>query len=362
MLFIISSNDPKKAGLTSTGMVSSWETLSWSADKNLDELMKLIDDEEIDEATEVKQNEEVIVSEVETDPKEIDTQTASWDIVVSDEQDTVQQEEKRGFFARLFWKDDEQVDQDSQETMSWSENIEAEVVVSPTTDVKSSPESTKIPVSWNEDFSSDSNIVKTSSNTISAQKVESEIVYPGENIVTSVGKNYEIWVEMLKLNNKTFTKTLAYMNRWDVVTQLSQENSYGCFEVQVQSTGAQWYVCKKYLADTDKEILAQESGATMQVPTTENIDAEDSEKELVKSVPAISTEIGSYYKITVPSPSFFDVILERFTLESGDILKQTSYADPETGCVSMKVVGTSTWERDGEIVSICSPDMVVAIN
>jgi hypothetical protein len=38
-----------------------------------------------------------------------------------------------------------------------------------------------------------------------------------------------------------------------------------------------------------------------------------------------------------------------------------SHSDAKTGCVEMKVIGTSTEEHDGKIINICSADLLLAV-
>jgi hypothetical protein len=151
---------------------------------------------------------------------------------------------------------------------------------------------------------------------------------------------------MLKLNNKSFNTTLGYMKKWVVVKQLTKENSYGCFQIRVVSTGSIWYVCKKYLTNVSVSIPKDTSETTIQEDTI---------------IPVVFTAIGSYYKIAMESPAFFDDSFERFTLAKWDFLRQVSHWDSKTGCVGMKVIGTSTEEHDGKIIDICSADLVVAV-
>jgi hypothetical protein len=57
--------------------------------------------------------------------------------------------------------------------------------------------------------------------------------YPGISLETSVGKEFQIGVHALKLNNKYFNETLGYMMKGDKVKQLQAENAKGCFEVEI---------------------------------------------------------------------------------------------------------------------------------
>jgi hypothetical protein len=63
--------------------------------------------------------------------------------------------------------------------------------------------------------------------------LSSSAMYPGIDLETEIGKQFEIGVHSLKLNNMYFNDTLAYMMQGDSIKQLTTENSYGCFEVKI---------------------------------------------------------------------------------------------------------------------------------
>lgn len=347
MLFIISSNDPQKINSTSSWVLNTWSTLSWAADKNLEDLIKLIDEEEqnLEENTDISWD----LSD--------DIDTASWAV---NQEDTVQntepEEDRRWFFSRLFWNDDTEDITAQQESSTWSELEDPEVSVNQWDEQDSDNAITE-----KSNISPNSNLIKGWSHNNTEIYRDQNTNLPGINIETEIWNTYEIWVEMLKLNNKSFTKTLELMNRGDVVRQITVENSFGCFQVEVLASGTKGYVCKKYLTE-QSTIPSADTILQAEHDTTPWItDRETTKDTSIASIPPISTEIGSYYKIAIDNTSFFDVILERFTLQKWDVLRQNSLPDPKTWCVSMRVVWTTTGENDGEIVSICSPDMVVSI-
>jgi len=351
MLFIISSNDTQRLSPSWSWAINEEITSSGETDRNLEELMRLIDDEEIQESEEV---EEENVDNTQEQAQENVSDNQESDIVEEDQEET-------GFFARLFGRDNE--DSEANETTSqswatsWETNDEINIqddteesmlevdTVSTTTSTKNTSNVSNI------DY--DANIIKSSSQNTAKKYVDENIDLPGISLETAVGNQYQIWVQMLKLNNKNFTQKIALMKKGDIVTQLTPENEFWCFRVNVTSIDKTGYVCKKYLSlvDTsDSENIQVAEVADTSVKTEEEI------------VPAITTQTWSYYKIAIENTSFFDVVLERFTLDEWDILRQTSLADKDTGCVDMKVVGTSTWQHDGKIVAICSPDMVNTYN
>lgn len=368
MLFIISSSDPQRSKLVGTGIISTWTTLSGETDKNLDSLMKIIDSEKNNELVEENQEAKETMQDQASSENDI-IKSSSWTI---DSKEEVSQWDKneKWFFARLFGRDEqedasetsEKVDTDA--TMTWSQEDSSDTSIDQSnTSTWSTIITDKVTVKEDEDndISSDTNIVKSTTNDTNTLYKDAVSIYPGSNLKTQIWKSYEIGVTMLKLNNKNFNKTLALMNKWDVVTQLTQENKYGCFEVEVSMTQQKWYVCKKYLSevsDLNTSTLNQEENATIQT-VQEQTWAVVKKKDII---PTITTPVGSYYKIAISNSSFFDVILERFTLSKWDILKQVSNANENNWCVDMKVVGTNSGEHDGKIVSICSPDMVRSIN
>ncbi len=75
----------------------------------------------------------------------------------------------------------------------------------------------------------------------------------GKNRFNSTAQTFSVKVASLKLNNKSFNKTLGYLLQWDLVQQLTKSNSYGCFRaVVVKSRIAslvqrRGWVCKGYL-------------------------------------------------------------------------------------------------------------------
>lgn len=88
------------------------------------------------------------------------------------------------------------------------------------------------------------------------RKVEVEYLNEWKKEIIGDGKNYYVWVYSLKLNNKYFNETLAYLRKWDKIEKVWTENSKWCFKVNVLSSynnvnkWKKWYVCKKYLSET----------------------------------------------------------------------------------------------------------------
>ena len=377
MLFIISSNGTQKDILTNSGVSISGVTLSWETDQNLDDLIKRIDNQElvVEEETNEWEEELQISQEVTT------TDVNSWEYekgLISSEVVAKDVKDEKWFFARLFGKDDEEdrgEDKDTTQTwttstgtISWESNDNNDdtesttqeiVTVSDTKDSETPKEATYVQVRNSKDTNSSSNMIKNSSWASKKTYVDPTIMYPGTDLETKIGNSYEIGVTTLKLNNKNFDTTLAYLHKGETVTQLTSENEYGCFQIEVGTTSQLGYVCKKYLT-----MPSQDQWTQIAENTQKGTVVKETNKVLVeqtRAIPAITTTVWSYYKIALDNTSFFDVILERFILDKWDVLKQVSNPDPATGCVSMKVVGTTTWKNDGKVVGICSPDMVTAL-
>ena len=91
---------------------------------------------------------------------------------------------------------------------------------------------------------------------------------PGVNLKTAIGNTYKLWVNGLKLNNAYFNKSLGVINKWDVVKQLTHENKYGCFKVNVISgdvAGKDWYVCKKWFTKNTNNVHIQNNVITTKI-------------------------------------------------------------------------------------------------
>ena len=92
-------------------------------------------------------------------------------------------------------------------------------------------------------------------------------MYPGTDLISEVGKLFEVWVQMLKLNNANFNVKLGLMHKWDTLKQLTEETQHGCFMIEIlnsknkQNIGKKWYVCKKYLREaTNLDVEYSEQG------------------------------------------------------------------------------------------------------
>ncbi len=240
MLFIISTNNKNwdDANQKWSSLINK-ETLSWSED--LDTLMKMInEDNEDNKNADLWGEKQELVKVVDNNSK------------------TSQEDEKKikqGFFSKLFRKNNKNEKWDKKEDTGIKKNTIQE---------KSKGNLIKKTGEQQVSISSYSNIKKY------APEILKESSYPGINLETKIGKQYKIGVHSLKLNNAYFNKTLAYMMKGDRVKQRTEENSYGCFQVEVLSgkknVGKIGYVCKKYLEeDTINDILREEKTTQKEV-------------------------------------------------------------------------------------------------
>jgi len=339
MLFIISSNNPQWENNSVTWSVSTWSTASWELDQNIDDLMKLINDDNS------LQSESEAASWIQW---EVEIETESWSLD-ADVNENIEEEandsEEKWFFARLFWRDEtddnDQSSTQSGSTLSWilindnQENNQDSDVVDENELISDMSTNLGAQV-WK-----NANIVKSNSAWSSKMYIDRQIVYPGLNLETAIWNTYEIWVTALKLNNKSFNQTLWYMKKWQKVTQLTSENSYGCFQVEVLSTWKKWYVCKKYLEKSSQWNVQEE------LDNSTDYSAE------------IQTAVGSYYKVE----QWFEsekVDTQSTSLTKEDILRQETLATDSKPCVDMKIVGSNVYENTWKIVRICNLNNIAA--
>lgn len=317
MLFIISSNN--KAGEDTLTGSANIETLTGAEKEDLDNLVDMIDGEE---------NE---VSEEENEQAD-ETQENSSQEVITDDADNAEaqtqedtQEEKEGFFSKMFGGKSENTQEVNEEiTDEVSENYTAtqENLVKDTKETQISSETAYA--------------VQTYAPEIYAQPIS----YPGENIETQVGKEYEIWVHSLKLNNKYFNETLGYMMKGDRIVQLGEENAYGCFEVEIlaaentDNIGKVGYVCKKYLSDTN--------ASTQQEVSQENV---------AKNPSMSLTNVGDV--ITVEKDF---TMSNGIVLSVGDTIDQMTPAT-EDGCFTAHILTAKIYPYVVPVGDLCLSDI-----
>ena len=253
---------------------------------------------------------------------------------MSDES-TTEQGDDSGFFSRLFGSSDEWEVENNDKWEAEEQNDVSE-------ETSQKGESNKIRetliVRGNAGNHLHGNIVKNTSGT-SQLMTPYEEKFPGTDLETQIGKSYEIWVHALKLNNKYFNQTLAYMSRGDRVTQLTQENSHGCFMVEVEKTWKNWYVCKKYLQDISDSSQSYKS--------------QDSSVE-ESNTHTIATAVGSYYRVSESFEAQSADSQDPVNLQAMDILRQDTLATASHSCVQMRVVGSNLISNTGKDVILCS--------
>jgi hypothetical protein len=330
MLFVISSNG-NKTPITQTGS-SVMPTGTGTMQEDLDSLVEMIDeDEEITDPVEIQTEEEVISNEV---------ATSIWELT-----------EKKGLFSFMNWGKDEEneneenEDEDSmQEAPSWSAVVEndnqGETVNSRDQFIRLAGDDASL-TSQNVMKKSNSGIAASNANIqkYAPEILSSSAMYPGIDLETEIGKQFEIGVHSLKLNNMYFNDTLAYMMQGDSIKQLTTENSYGCFEVKItdsqlaRNIGKTWYVCKKYLREAAEGKQVNNNIIFPEVTITTD------------------TQIGDF--ITIEKS---DVILWNDVLSAWDIVDQFSSGD-EKGCFIVRVHDSVKAMNIGKVWTLCWTDL-----
>ena len=312
MLFVISTNDPSNSKPQNSNLSGAVQNPvdSNDSEEELDNLVKRVDENSWDSTssenpeiqnTQETQEEEVVEKKgwilslfwfwKDKDLESVEIDLGEWESGITEkssddnniwektEEDITQEEEtssgelddvengtnKESLFDKLFGKKT-----GSGETVETEEELEDwEDSKAKQEDKNAEDEETKIVTSWVKNVGG--NISKAWGwNTMLANASHSYMhqypkeiqdqsaIYPGLNLVTWVGKHFEVGVHMLKLNNAYFNVKLALMNKWDRLKQLTTENSYGCFMIEVvaaknhHNVGKKGYVCKKYLQKASK--------------------------------------------------------------------------------------------------------------
>ena len=408
MLFVISTNDPKARDIQngSGGVISVDEEDT----QKLDNLVKRVNEEgEVKEGKEESEKKWLLSMfgwwDNDTEEKEYKTLSGAlkwdtddivkmekWDAGVKTIGDVVgssstdeESGEKKWFFNKLFWKDDQDITINTEGT--WAEMVEGEnawekkemnqwdakawdTIVS---NVWVSNKDGNLIKAWGTNpkmNASDAYMHQYSKELV--QKT-TPMVQPG--LKTAIGKYFEIGVHTLKLNNADFNQTLAYMNRWDQIKQITKENSYGCFLAEIvtntyaSNVGKRWYVCKGYLKDVDASSVASthsttSSNPTSPAPTTNSTTASNNANTITNdnntSVSSVST-----VKYTWVQTQIGDLVLienSNYTFPSGhklyywDSVDQMTELD-ENGCFTAHVCKSSNPDALGHVARICMGDI-----
>ena len=153
------------------------------------------------------------------------------------------------------------------------------------------------------------------------QDTDSEMKYPGLNLKTAIGKEFEVGVHMLKLNNANFSVKLALMNHGDRLKQLTKENSYGCFLIEILdaqnkiNVWKKWYVCKKYLQEASQVVKVKTITPKI-LPAVQEETEQKSETIIDQKVDQISNSQSESFLPEEPQ------VIEKRIIETQDISSQ----------------------------------------
>ncbi len=365
MLFIISSNENTPTKNSSWSSIEVSETKE--AQENLDSLVEMINEDEtgswvlISDETMMKEDDNkkkkslfgFLFGKSSKEPQEPSSsdeieQTNEENIseILSDEVDT---EKSESLLSKIFTRkgqDDSDEPDEEESTQSGEIMVVKENKVSVDRD-------TLIWAAWSSNVSNTKNVMKASGVKHSIayadiRKYAPEVLgessmYPWINLETKIGKSFEIGVHSLKLNNKYFNETLAYIMRGDTVKQLTEENKYGCFEVEITQSvldanqGKKWYVCKKYLQD---------------IPSSEDTSEEvlsDNDTNVNESI-VITTKIWDLIEVKKDGVVVGDAILSK-----GDLIDQMTSGGSE--CFTGRVYQSNTAEIMGVVGLVCAANL-----
>lgn len=318
---------------------------------------------------------------------------------------TLTEEEAKSWFSGLFGgSDDESSETESTQTGSVESGTGS--VETPT----ENQETVKPDDTWKDGDKGDKNkgdkgnkeSVVVSSNTAGLSKntpyikpVESQYKFkmvdskptkkhrnlPGINLETKVGKNYEVGVHSLKLNNRYFNQTLAYMMEGDVVQQISEAKN-GIFKVQIlkssiaRNVGKQGFVSKKYLRDTNyqggqveistpSEDTAMTDTYTTQPSNTSNnsntstvnnnSNTTNNNTTTSSQEPVVTTTQNDTVEYFNPTSAMTlkDAAGNEVTLMGqSDVLRKTG-PENANGCFQVRIVGSNYCDNHGKVGYVC---------
>ncbi len=350
MLVIISSSNTEE-NTTQTNLTQSTSTST--GEENLEALAQRLEE---------TSSGEVITSSGET---LIGTwKTNTWSIDENNET----KEADLNFFERLFWIWNK--NNDDTEEPSWTGEIDVSATSSWETLTQSWETSTgqtlttEPVIPQTVQTIGGKNLVKdTSIDTTDKIKNYENVsssstqYYPGTSLTSYVGKEFKVGVEMLKLINASFNETITLMYRGDVLKQLTEENKYGCFKIEIISSkgqknnGLSWYVCKKYLSDTTAQTITHIKASTTpsSVPKTSET-KETNQKELYYGA---ITHVGNTIEVSYPIVHFDK---ENFKLAAGDRVDQMSELD-KYGCFVGRVYESTIPGSLWKVTTMCLPEL-----
>ena len=155
---------------------------------------------------------------------------------------------------------------------------------------------------------------------------------PWINLKTAIGNTYKLGVPGLKLNNAHFNQSFGIMKKGDVVRQMTHENKYGCFKVEVLSgkiAGKNGYVCKKW-------FMAHKAPV----------------KHVVRNV--VSTKIGDIHSVAATQLKLnnkaFNTALT--VMNKGDKLEQIGNENTH-GCFQVRILTSKVANDIGKVGYVC---------
>ena len=312
MLFIISTNDPQR----NDNSLLSWSTLSWSLweaidsssdskDKELDNLVKKVNEDDNKKLEELNESaswskgwSKWLFSFFNRDRSNDDnilTETSVWNIGNEIENKDINEigqeaieEKSEWIFNKLFRSKDEIIKEEDKLESKENTKTSANEVNSTDTESEIDLAENTWEVTVSSIVNTWGNLSKTQShkahtlpnaseaymNQYAKEDIQISIPMVQPGLKTQVGKNFQIGVYSLKLNNADFNQTLAYMSKWDIVKQHTEENIYGCFLAEIITSrknhyniGKKGYVCKGYLRDVIHTTMKVNRTQNVKIPT-----------------------------------------------------------------------------------------------
>lgn len=258
MLLIISANQKdnlvtnKALQDAKQELILTWSEVSESGSGVLTDLVKMLDDSE--KTPEIKEEVKKVEVKAETkkESKDMKEELVSAEASIDGEMKEDKKNVIASFFDR-FKKDESDVKEEDNLSMTGSENKDN---IDKDSDMTQDKPKADVVVVKKQAPAKKTYKKMTYKNgtfqdipTYNGQFSVNQKPLPWINLKTAIGNTYALAVSGLKLNNAHFNKSLGVMKKGDVVKQMTHENKYGCFSVEVVSgeiAGKHWYVCKKW--------------------------------------------------------------------------------------------------------------------
>ncbi len=359
MLLIISANQKDNLVTNKTlqsakqELILTWSKAMESGSGVLTDLVKMLDDEEKIPEIKAEKKEEVVTEKVAME--EIKEEIIETEITPDDKMEW--KENKQNVIQSFFWKFKRS---EKDVLLSWVNDV----LLENTTEKESSEmdNTEKKDKTWEMKMDEKPKVdvvISKKASTVKAapvKKVFKKMAYkdgtfkdipsyngqfavnqkplPGVNLKTAIWNTYKLAVSGLKLNNAHFNKNLGIMKKGDVVKQMTHENKYGCFSVQVISwtiAGKHWYVCKKWFK-------------AYQAPMKQV-------KHVAKNV--ITTKIGDVHSVSTTQLKLNNKAFNRAltTMNKGDKLEQIGNEN-RYGCFQARIL-TGAANDIGRVGYVC---------